>query len=105
MQSSGGGGTSSKLILLRILIIVKVDIITLEVLVLRGKFGRVEVVMDVRVGLLAQGAPVVRSCTVLSKRLVQSSLGHYRRRRCQSGVLLSEDEFDLQLRSFKRAAG
>lgn len=76
VHRGGSGGTSPELILLRIIVSIKVDIVTLEVLVLRRKFGSVEVVVDVRVSLFLQRAPVVRTGAVLSKRLVQSGLGH-----------------------------
>jgi hypothetical protein len=51
MQRSSGAGTRCKLIFWRSIVVVKVDIVTLEVLVLRRKLRGIEVVVDVRVGL------------------------------------------------------
>jgi hypothetical protein len=64
------------LVFLTFTIIVKVDVVALEVLVLRRKFSGIEVVVDIRVGLFGQGAPIVGTSTVLSEGLVKSGLGY-----------------------------
>jgi len=75
MQRGGSARTSRKLILLSLVVIVEIDVVALEVLILRGKLGSVEVVVDVRVGLFLQGSPVVWTCTALSQGLVEAGLG------------------------------